>query len=65
MIDCVGPLRDVSALELGAMAARAAMAKCGVPLDWIDHVVFGNVLQTSADAAPYRVSGGSSHPVLS
>ena len=50
MTEYVGALRDVSALELGAIAARAALARAGVQPDWVDHVVFGNVLQTSADA---------------
>src|SRR5512146_1328304 len=42
--------KDVSAIELGAIAARAAFERTGVRPEWIDHVVFGNVLQTSADA---------------
>jgi acetyl-CoA acyltransferase 2 len=50
MADYVGALKDVSALELGAIASRAAMERSGVRPEWIDHVVFGNVLQTSADA---------------
>jgi len=50
MTEYVGALRDVSALELGAIAARAALARTGVAADRIDHVVFGNVMQTSADA---------------
>ena len=50
MTEYVGALRDFSALELGAIAARAALARAGVQPDWVDHVVFGNVLQTSADA---------------
>jgi acetyl-CoA acetyltransferase family protein len=50
MTDYVGPLKDISALELGAIAARAAFARTGVKPEWIDHAVVGNVLQTSADA---------------
>src|SRR6187431_1252989 len=50
MTDYTGALRDVSALELGAIASRAAFAKTGVQPDWINHAVFGNVLQTSSDA---------------
>jgi acetyl-CoA acetyltransferase family protein len=45
-----GALKDVSALELGAIAARGALAKTGVPADRIEHVVMGNALQTSGDA---------------
>jgi acetyl-CoA acetyltransferase family protein len=50
MTDYVGALKDISALELGAIAARAAFERTGVKPDWIDHAVVGNVLQTSADA---------------
>jgi len=50
MTDYTGSLKDVSALELGAIASRAAFAKTGVKPEWIDHAVFGNVLQTSSDA---------------
>src|SRR5438034_7094191 len=50
MTDYVGPLKDVSALELGAIAARGAFAKSGVKPEWIDHAVVGNVMQTSSDA---------------
>ncbi len=50
MAEYTGKLRDISALELGAIAARAAMERTGVAPAAVDHVVFGNVLQTSADA---------------
>src|SRR6476659_4732983 len=50
MIDYVGALKDVSALELGAIASRGAFATYGIRPEWIEHAVFGNVLQTSADA---------------
>ncbi|MDE3156667.1 MAG: acetyl-CoA C-acyltransferase [Acidobacteriota bacterium] len=50
MTDYTGALKDVSALELGAIAARAAFAKTGVDAGWIEHTVVGNVMQTSADA---------------
>jgi acetyl-CoA acetyltransferase family protein len=50
MADYTGKLKDFSALELGAIASRAAMERTGVRPETIDHVVFGNVLQTSADA---------------
>jgi acetyl-CoA acetyltransferase family protein len=50
MADYVGALKDVSAIELGALASRAAFERTGVRPEWVDHVVFGNVLQTSADA---------------
>jgi len=50
MTEYVGALKDVSAIDLGAIAARGAFQKTGVKPEWIEHVVFGNVLQTSADA---------------
>jgi acetyl-CoA acetyltransferase family protein len=50
MTEYAGALKDVSALELGAQAARAAFAKTGVRPEWIDHTVVGNVMQTSSDA---------------
>ena len=50
MTEYGGALRDISALELGAVAAHGALDRAGVEPGWIDHVVFGNVMQTSADA---------------
>src|SRR6266545_6715267 len=50
MVEYVGAFKDVSALELGARAARAALERTAVAPAWIDHVVMGNVLQTSGDA---------------
>src|SRR5688500_2551349 len=50
MADYTGKLKDFSALELGAIAGRAALERTGVNAADVDHVVYGNVLQTSADA---------------
>jgi acetyl-CoA acyltransferase 2 len=50
MTEYVGALKDFSALELGAIASRAALERSGVKPEWVDHAVFGNVLQTSSDA---------------
>ena len=50
MAEYAGKLKDFSALELGAIAARAAMERTGVKPADVDHVVYGNVLQTSSDA---------------
>jgi len=50
MADYTGRLKDFSAIELGALAARAAMDRTGVAPGMVDHVIFGNVLQSSADA---------------
>jgi acetyl-CoA acyltransferase 2 len=47
-----GALKDLSATDLGVVAAKEALARSGVELARVDHVIFGNVLQTSADA-PY------------
>jgi acetyl-CoA acetyltransferase family protein len=50
MAEYVGAFKGVSALELGAHAARAALARAEIPPEAVDHVVMGNVLQTSGDA---------------
>lgn len=50
MTDYVGALKDFSAIELGTLAARGAFERTGVRPEWIDHVVFGNVQQSSVDA---------------
>jgi acetyl-CoA acetyltransferase family protein len=50
MTEYVGALKDVSALDLGAIASRGALESSGVRPEAVDAVVFGNVLQTSADA---------------
>jgi acetyl-CoA acetyltransferase family protein len=44
-----GSLKDVKATELGAAAARAALAQAGVPPEAVDQVVFGNVAQTTPE----------------
>jgi len=45
-----GSFSEVSAIDLGAHAAKAAIARAGVDASEFDHAIFGNVLQTSADA---------------
>jgi len=45
-----GALASVSAIDLGAVAARGALARGAVAPETIDHVVMGNALQTSGDA---------------
>jgi acetyl-CoA acetyltransferase family protein len=50
MAEYAGKLKDISALELGAIASRAAFERTGVKPEAVEHVVFGNVLQTSSDA---------------
>ena len=46
----VGALKDFSAIDLGAIASKAALERTGTKPDWVDHVVFGNVQQSSVDA---------------
>jgi len=50
MGEYAGALKDMSATELGAIAARAALERTGIEPGWVDHVVIGNVIQSSADA---------------
>lgn len=50
MGEYVGALKDISAIELGALASRAALETTRVKAEEIDHTVFGNALQTSGDA---------------
>lgn len=50
MGEYVGALKDISAIDLAAVASRAALAATGVSPEEIDHTVMGNALQTSGDA---------------
>ena len=50
MGDYAGALKDISAIDLGAIAARGALETTGVAPDEIDHTIIGNALQTSGDA---------------
>ena len=45
-----GSLKEQSATDLGVIAAKGALERAKVDPAWIDHTVFGNVVQTSADA---------------
>ena len=45
-----GAFSDVSAIELGVVAAKGAIERSGVDPKQIDQVVIGNVIQTSKDA---------------
>jgi acetyl-CoA acetyltransferase len=45
-----GVLRDLTAIELGAIASKAAIEQSGFSPAEFDHAVFGNALQTSGDA---------------
>src|SRR5260221_3000570 len=45
-----GAFSEVSAIDLGAHAGKAAIQKSGADPAEFDHAIFGNVMQTSADA---------------
>ncbi len=45
-----GKLKDFTAQELGAIAAKGTIERAGLELQEFDHVVFGNAQQTSGDA---------------
>jgi acetyl-CoA acyltransferase 2 len=45
-----GKLKDFTAQELGAVAAKGAIERSGIDAKEFDHVVFGNAQQTSGDA---------------
>ncbi len=45
-----GKLRDFTAMDLGAVAAKGALDRAQVDPKEVDHVVFGNAQQTSGDA---------------
>ena len=42
-----GKLKDFTAQELGAIAAKEAIQRAGVKAEEFDHAVFGNAQQTS------------------
>src|SRR5579859_588903 len=45
-----GALKGVSATDLAAAAAKAALEQCSADKGSIGHVIVGNVMQTSTDA---------------
>ena len=45
-----GKLKDFTAQELGAVAAKGAIERSGINSEEFDHAVFGNAQQTSGDA---------------
>jgi acetyl-CoA acetyltransferase family protein len=50
MTQHVGALKDFSAIDLGAVASKAALERTGTDPGSVEHVVFGNVQQSSVDA---------------
>jgi acetyl-CoA C-acetyltransferase len=45
-----GSFKEVSATDLGVVAARGAIERSGIAPERVQHVIFGNVIQTSPDA---------------
>jgi acetyl-CoA acyltransferase 2 len=50
MAEYNGHFTDISAIDLGAIAAQEALSRSGFAGEEIDHVIVGNALQTSGDA---------------
>src|SRR5256886_299274 len=50
MAEYNGHFTDISAIDLGMIAAKEALSRSGFAADEIDHVIVGNALQTSGDA---------------
>src|SRR5688572_33451656 len=50
MAEYNGHFTDVSAIDLGVIAAKGALERSGFSPDEMDHVIVGNALQTSGDA---------------
>lgn len=46
-----GSLSNHSATDLGVIAAKGTMVQAGLSPDKVDHVIFGNVVQSGSDAA--------------
>jgi acetyl-CoA C-acetyltransferase len=49
-----GALKDYEAPKLGAVAIQAALERSGVPVDEVEYVLMGQVLQGGAGQAPAR-----------
>jgi acetyl-CoA C-acetyltransferase len=61
-----GALASLSAVELGAIAARAALTNAGVSASAVEHVIGGHVIQTGCGQNPARqtaVAAGVSNSV--
>lgn len=50
MAEYNGAFSDTSAIDLGVVAAKAALERSGFAPDEMDHVIVGNAIQTSGDA---------------
>jgi acetyl-CoA acetyltransferase family protein len=45
-----GAFKDITSLDLGGIASKAALERSRVKPEWIQHVVIGNAMQSSPDA---------------
>lgn len=52
----MGSLKDISAVDLGAVAIRGALGKAGVPASAVEYVIMGQVLTAGAGQMPARQS---------
>jgi acetyl-CoA C-acetyltransferase len=50
----LGSLKNFAAVDLGAVAIKAALERAGVPADQVDYVIMGHVLQAGAGQIPSR-----------
>src|SRR6478752_42968 len=50
----LGSLQNFAAVDLGAVAIKAALERAGVPADQVGYVVMGHVLQAGAGQIPSR-----------
>src|SRR6202048_1170846 len=50
MAEYNGHFNDITAIDLGVIAAKEALSRSGFAPEEIDHVIVGNALQTSGDA---------------
>ena len=50
----LGALKDFSAVDLGVIAARAAIERAGIDPDLVDEVIMGNVVQAGNGQNPAR-----------
>lgn len=55
-----GSLKDISAVELGAIAAEEAIRRAGVSAREVDYAVFGNVLSAGLGQNPASANGSQS-----
>ena len=54
-----GKFNDVSAIDLGAASAKAALERTGVPADRIEHVIMGPRCRPAATQSTARGTSGS------